>query len=160
MALVAAVATAVSTAMAQTATVTGRISAAQTRAGVPGAVVLVEGTRLRSVSDSAGRFQLSLVPPGPQVLLARRIGFAPARIAVVVPARGELLQDITLAETALRLPELIVTADPVSRARDAEAFRMLQVPRQVGVMGPQGGYQNAAFLHRSGGSLDGSALRA
>jgi hypothetical protein len=51
------------------------------------------------------------------VLLARRIGFAPARIAVVVPARGELLQDITLAETALRLSELIVTADPVSRAR-------------------------------------------
>jgi hypothetical protein len=99
------------------AVVTGRVLVAAAAAPVANAIVTIEGTSLTATSDSAGRYRLNGVRPGPQVLLVRRLGFAPARVAIAVPQRGELVQDVALAETALRLPELIVTADPVGRAR-------------------------------------------
>lgn len=90
---------------------------AASRARVPGATVVVEGTLLRSISEADGRYRLSGVPPGPQVLAVRRIGFAPARLSVIVPTTGTLQQEVELAAAALRLHEIIVTADPASRAR-------------------------------------------
>ena len=128
-------------AMAQSATVTGRLTDAQTVAAVPGAVVLLEGTLLRSLSDSVGRYHLFLVPPGPQVLVVRRIGYAPARVAITVPARGQVTQDVALAETALQLPELVVTADPVSRAR--------------GQLGTASVIEREAIANQSASSLQG-----
>lgn len=59
-------------------------------AGVPigGAEVRALGTALRARSDDEGRFGLSGVPLGPRILEARRLGFRPETLRVVVPAPG------------------------------------------------------------------------
>jgi hypothetical protein len=90
----------------------------------------VEGTALRAVADRDGQYRLIPVPPGPQVLLVRRIGFAPARVSVLVPATGTVERDITLAQHALELPEIQVTADVSGRAR-GEAGTTTVVEREA-----------------------------
>ncbi|MFN2400360.1 MAG: TonB-dependent receptor domain-containing protein [Gemmatimonadaceae bacterium] len=99
------------------AVIGGVVRDATTTIVVPGASVRVEGTDLGAVSDSSGRYRISGVPPGPQRLLARRIGYAATRLLVVVPASGTITQNVVLAESALRLQEVTVTADPGGRAR-------------------------------------------
>jgi len=99
------------------AVITGRVVVVSGNVPVAGVVVSVEGTLLQSISDSAGRYRLSGVPPGPQVLLARRIGYAPTRIPVTVPPTGNVVRDVAMAQHALELPEIQVTADVSGRAR-------------------------------------------
>ena len=83
---------------------------------VPGATVSVEGTNLATLSDSAGRFILRDVPSGPQTLLARRLGFAATRVSVNVPASGAITVNLPMATSALKLDQLIVSADRSGRA--------------------------------------------
>lgn len=97
--------------------VTGRVLDAITARPVPGALVTIEGSAIRATSDSAGRYALPRVAPGPQVLRAIRLGYAPVRHVVHVPLSGEVTMDLTLARSALSLRGIVVTADPVSRAR-------------------------------------------
>ncbi len=57
------------------------------------------------------------VPAGPQVLRVQRLGFAPRRIDLVVPATGTLSQDVGMAASALQVAGIRVVADPAGRAR-------------------------------------------
>lgn len=108
---------AVSSAHAQsTGTVTGRVLEAS-GAPLAGVLVGVEGLSGTVLTDSLGRFVLLRVTPGPQTLRAERIGFATARMAVIVPVEGSVTQEIRMAVSALGLPGIVVTADPISRAR-------------------------------------------
>src|SRR5260370_27914231 len=68
--------------------ISGRVLDAVSRQPVVGAAVEVEGTELRVVSDEDGRYRFEPVPPGAQVLHARRIGYAPPRQSGVVPSSG------------------------------------------------------------------------
>lgn len=99
------------------ATVVGRITEVESGAALPDAVVTVEGTFLSSRSDAEGRYRIERVPAGPQVLRAVRIGYAPLRQAIGVPATATLTVDLVMARQALHLPGLQVTADPGGRAR-------------------------------------------
>lgn len=96
--------------------VSGRVRDAETGLPVPGATVVVEGTSVAAQSDSAGRYALARVPAGPQVLLARRVGYAPGRVPVTIGA-VDLVVDLAVARSALRLREVRVTADAAGRAR-------------------------------------------
>ena len=97
--------------------VDGTIRIRGTNAPVPDATVAVEGTDIIARTDSAGRYILLRVPAGPQVLIARRLGYAPARTPVSVPASGTRTVDILIATSALQLDQLIVTADRSGRAK-------------------------------------------
>ncbi len=81
------------------------------------ATVELEGTSAITRTDSLGRFVLLRAPTGPQVLLVRRLGFAPARTAITVPRTGTLTVDVVIATSALQLDQLIVSADRSGRAR-------------------------------------------
>ncbi len=95
----------------------GTVRIRGTNAPVSDATVAVEGTDLVARTDSLGRYILLRVPPGPQVLIARRLGYAPARTPVTVPASGSRTVDIIIATSALQLDQLIVTADRSGRAK-------------------------------------------
>ncbi|UCC71256.1 MAG: TonB-dependent receptor [Gemmatimonadota bacterium] len=123
------------------ATVIGRILDAASGAPVPVAEVLVEGTAIYALSDSAGRYLLRRVPPGPHVLLVRALGYASARIPITAPARGTLARDVRLAARALEVEELIVVADPSSRAR--------------GELGTASVVERDAIAHQTAASLEG-----
>jgi hypothetical protein len=77
--------------------------------GRPLADAVVElGDLHRSVtSDSLGRYRFVDVPPGPQHLSVRRIGYAPRTMHALVPGEGQLQIDLTLEPVPLRLPVLV-----------------------------------------------------
>jgi hypothetical protein len=100
-----------------TAVVIGRVTDALAGISLSGVTVEVDGTRLSARTDTAGRYRLAGVPAGPQVIVAQRIGYAPLRSPLVVPAEGSVTLDLALAKNALQLPGLIVTADATSRVR-------------------------------------------
>lgn len=97
--------------------VDGTVRIRGSNAGVAAATVAVEGTDLSTRTDSLGRYVLLRVPAGPQVIIARRLGYAPARVPITVPATGSRTIDITIATSALQLDQLIVTADRSGRAK-------------------------------------------
>ena len=97
--------------------VSGRVIESETSRPVAGAAVTIEGTMLRALTDSSGRYRLVGAPPGPQVVAARRIGFAPARAPFTAPAAGTVTVDLALAASSLRLPTVVTTADAAGRAR-------------------------------------------
>lgn len=98
------------------ATVAGRVTEASAGAALAGAIVTVEGTARRALTDASGSYRLDSVPAGPQVVLVRFLGYAPARIPITAPPTGELTVNATLARSPLEMPEITVTADPTSRA--------------------------------------------
>lgn len=99
------------------AEIAGRVTDQESTMPVAGAIVAVEGLELASVTDSAGHYRVAEVPPGPQVLVVARIGYATTRIPLTIPSGGVLSLDIVLATSALRMEGITVTADAVSRAR-------------------------------------------
>jgi hypothetical protein len=101
----------------QTVSITGRVLDAGTSEPVPGVHVQLEGAASGVLTDSLGRYLILRAAPGPQVIRAERIGYATARVSVTVPPEGVLTHDIRLATSALQVPGIIVTADPVGRAR-------------------------------------------
>jgi hypothetical protein len=70
------------------AIVTGQVTAAESHDPIASAYVIVEGTTLGAVTDSTGHYRVAGVPPGPQVLAVRRIGYAPVRVPLIVPTSG------------------------------------------------------------------------
>jgi hypothetical protein len=99
------------------ATISGLVTDGESQGPVPGAQVLVEGTMLGAITDSTGHYRLGGVPPGPQVLAVRRIGYAPVRVPLTVPTSGLVVQNVVLARSVLRLPTVVTTGDPAGRAR-------------------------------------------
>ena len=102
------------------ATIQGRVLERGSDAPVEAAAVRVEGSALLSVTDSLGRYRLDDVPPGPQVLRVEHVGYATTRTTVRVLPGGALTVDLEVAVQALELEGLLVTADPMSRARGEE----------------------------------------
>jgi hypothetical protein len=102
------------------ATVTGRVLDASTGSAIAGVRVGVEGRTIEFLSDSGGYYRLVNVPAGPQVLQARRVGFALARVAIVVPSLGTVTRDIELARVALQMREVRVSADRRDPRSDSE----------------------------------------
>lgn len=98
------------------ATVEGRVTEPESARPLPGAVVTIEGTALRATTDARGAYRLEPVPPSPHIVLVRFLGYAPARISVTVPTSGSLTVDATLARSALKMADIVVTADPTGRA--------------------------------------------
>jgi TonB family protein len=70
------------------------------------AEVAVEGSGLHAYSDEHGIFNLEGLPLGARVLTARRLGFAPARVAIQV-------SESTGAQVAIRLSPVPSTLPPV-----------------------------------------------
>lgn len=95
----------------------GRVTEAITGQPMGGVTITIEGSGAGAISDSAGRYRLTLAPAGPHVLRAQRLGYSPTRLNLVVPASGVLTRDIAMARHALQLKGVQVSADPVSRAR-------------------------------------------
>lgn len=121
--------------------VAGQVTDASTGQPLAGVLVLVEGSGNRVLSDSLGRYLLTRLTPGPQVLRAERIGFAPARISVTVPTSGLVATDIRMAPSALQMSGIIVTADPAGRAR--------------GELGTASVIEREAIRHQTAASLSG-----
>jgi hypothetical protein len=100
----------------------GRIVAATGRP-IEGARVTVWGTGIETLANSDGQFSLTDLPHGTHTLEARAVGFAPAQRAVdIVPGAGEAAA-VELANLAIALDTVRVTAQRVYTARWEDDFQ-------------------------------------
>ncbi|MBC7897739.1 MAG: carboxypeptidase-like regulatory domain-containing protein, partial [Cytophagaceae bacterium] len=91
-------------------TVRGRVTDQSSGQPVPGAQVIVAGTRLGAAADNNGRYVITQVPAGAQTLSVRLLGYAPKSATVTVTDNGEVTADFTIERSASQLSEVVVTA--------------------------------------------------
>lgn len=112
-------------ALAQTATLTGRIVDARTRQALPRVLVHVEHQAAFAETDDTGGFSLSL-PPGTHTLTASLIGYAIVRHTVALAAGASHQLIIELSEGAGSFEEVItVTGAAPNKADEAPAGSVL-----------------------------------
>lgn len=98
-------------AWAQTAggTLAGQVTEARSNRPLSNVTVQVSGTRLGAVTSDDGRYRITGVPPGDQLLSLRRLGYATARQAVSVASAGTTTANVQLQAQATSLDEVVVT---------------------------------------------------
>jgi len=106
------------------ARVTGRVADAVGTAIVK-AEVRVTNSRAHTETGDDGRFDLAGLPAGPVEVVVRRLGFAPAKIALDL-GDGELRDiRVLLAPVAMTLDSVAVTAEPAPTVEKAfQGFEM------------------------------------
>ena len=109
---------------ARSARVTGRVADAVGTAIVR-AEVRVTNTAFRAETGDDGRFELTGLPSGPVEVVVRRLGFAPAKIALEL-GDGEFREiRVLLAPVAMTLDSVAVTAEPAPTVEKAfQGFEM------------------------------------
>lgn len=105
--------------------IVGRVSDAQTGAGIANVTVEVVGAGVGALSDADGRYLITGVRAGAVALRAECIGYGAESITnVVVPAGGSIEQNIRLAPAAVELMGIEVSAGAergsVERALDEQ----------------------------------------
>jgi TonB-linked SusC/RagA family outer membrane protein len=102
---------------------TGTVTAAD-GLSLPGALIYLAATEYRTISDEAGRFELS-VPTGAYTLIVSYIGMESARLEVKVPQVEPLTILLKPSETELAAVEIVSTGYqslPKERATGSFAF--------------------------------------
>ena len=122
LALAAALVAAPVAVRAQTpATITGRVTN-ESGAPVNGVSVYLEGLRIGSVTDDAGRYTIVVpaarVPNAPVTLTARLIGFRPLSRTVTLTG-GNNSVDFALVPSPVTLSEVVVTGAGLTGTREA-----------------------------------------
>jgi TonB-dependent SusC/RagA subfamily outer membrane receptor len=92
-----------------TGTVRGRVTDGASGRGVSDAQVTVAGTRVGSMTNANGEYNLVQVPIGPRTISVRRLGFSPGSQNVTVTAGGTATADFALNQSAVNLSEVVVT---------------------------------------------------
>ncbi|MDB4909108.1 MAG: TonB-dependent outer membrane protein SusC/RagA [Gemmatimonadetes bacterium] len=96
------------TALAQTGTITGRVTTSDGQQPIPRAQVTVLGVGAGAISRDDGQFTI-VVRPGTYTVRASRIGFAPdSARGVIVTAGGNSNADFHLKATAVQLGTVVV----------------------------------------------------
>ena len=90
-----------------TSTITGIVTDARNKQPIPGASVVVVGTRFGAQTGADGRYRVTGVPSGNQTVSARRIGYASLRHTAL--AGGDQVVNFELEAAATALDEVVVT---------------------------------------------------
>src|SRR5262249_6758419 len=98
----------------QSGTITGRVMD-QEGAPIAGAQVFLVRPAITTSTHSDGRYLLSLVPLGPNVVRVRMLGFRPESVSVTIPPGEQATQDFTLRRDPLQLEALVVTGTQTPR---------------------------------------------
>ena len=92
------------------ASITGRVTEAETGAPVPEARVLLVGSALTTTTGQDGRYALRGVPTGPQVVRVLRVGYKEQRKSTTVGVGAQVGMDFSLERSAVQLEEIVSTA--------------------------------------------------
>jgi TonB-linked SusC/RagA family outer membrane protein len=98
-----------SEARAQGGTIAGQVTDASSRLGIAGTAVQVEGTSLGANTGQDGRYRIGNVPAGRHTVVARRIGYVPARQSVTTTAGLSNTVDFLLQVAATSLDQVVIT---------------------------------------------------
>ena len=105
--------------LAQTGSITGRVTAADTVTPVIGAQVTVAGMQLGTITGDDGRYTIARVPAGRYTVRAQRIGFAADSVTgVAVTAGAATTADFYLRPVAVTLATVDVIGYGERQARE------------------------------------------
>jgi iron complex outermembrane receptor protein len=107
--------------------VVGRVIDQQKNQPIPGAEVLLEGTKWRTLTHEDGRYTLTDVVPRSYTITARRIGYGKQSQPVTVGDGQEVTADFALQPVAATLSEVVVTAQKREE-------RLINTPQSVTVL--------------------------
>ena len=107
---------------AQTVSVNGKVTSADSGEPIPGVSVLVKGTSTGAVTDLDGMYSLE-VPSGGEVLIFSFIGMTTQE----VPISGRAVIDVALAADAKELTEVVVTAMGITREKASLGYSVQEV---------------------------------
>ena len=119
----------------QTGVIEGKITDKKIGVSIPGANIILEGTRLGAASDFEGKFKIADIPPGNYTLVVQMIGYNTKKIEnVMVAADSFLVVDIALTHATIEGEEVIVTAEraKVQMDRTSNMAYSLAKPMFVG----------------------------
>jgi len=102
----------------------GRVRDAASGAPVAAATVRVDGTRLGTLADDAGRYRLAGIPAGTVTVVVQRVGYESERRPVTLRPGATVTLDVALRAATTALATVKVAADP----RDREEFRRAPGP--------------------------------
>ncbi len=112
-----------------TATIRGTVVRAGDGEAIPGVQIMVRGSGLAAATNVTGRYALTRVPTGAQVITFRWLGYAPVDREVNVT--GDMTLDITLEPQPVSLADLTVSA----ASREPE--RITEAPAAVTTVDPR-----------------------
>jgi hypothetical protein len=95
-----------------TATLTGRIRGSSASQPLSGVLVRVRDARSSDVTDSEGRFTISGLPSGTQVMLVRQLGYSITEIPVELRPGKSVEHDVQLARAAMLDSVHIIASKP------------------------------------------------
>lgn len=104
-------------------TLAGTVRDAQSRKPVVGARVVLADLGRATVSGEDGRYAVRAIPPGPQHVEVRRLGYATRLLHVFVPAAGAMQLDLALQPEPLVLRTLEVFAPVIVRGVETDSAR-------------------------------------
>ncbi len=96
-------------ALAQTGSISGVITDAETGSPLPGANVIIPALDIGAAADANGYYAIDEVPPGDYTLRVSFVGYQTAEIDVSVAPGEEVEQDITLQPDFAGLEAVVVT---------------------------------------------------
>lgn len=103
----------------QTGSITGQVRNAATNTPVADAQLIVVGTNHGALTRADGRFLIAGVPPGPQRVRVKIIGYTSEERAVTVASGEPTSMEFLLRESAVALDEVVVTGvGTASRQRE------------------------------------------
>ena len=142
---------------AQQGAVSGTVTDASSGEPLSGAQVFVPGSNLGTLTSEDGTYRLEGVPQGQQRVRVRLIGYSTASTTVTVSAGQVATADFQLAQTALKLQEVVVTGVAGETPQAKLPFSVEQVtieenaPRATSMGGMlQGKVAGATVLQASG----------
>src|SRR6478672_6043614 len=100
--------------------VTGKISAADTRAPLGDARVVVVGTAIEVVTNAQGDYRIAAVRPGRIQLTVYRIGYRSSSDTITVTAGGTATKNFALEVSRTQLSEVVVTGTTGNQERRAQ----------------------------------------
>ena len=125
-------------AAAQTGTVTGKITDAETKESLIGVTVLVEGTPLGAITDLEGNFTIKNVPAGSKTIRFKYVGYEDVTSEVtVVDGQTATVPEVQLQSTSIGLSEVEVFANVVEDRKTPVAVSSigaLEISEQLGSM--------------------------
>ena len=98
--------------LAAQAVLTGQVRADGSNRTLAGVEVLLEGTKLATVTDDSGRYILRELPSGNRVVFFRSIGFRPSRVRVILGKSDTVRADVLLVPEKVQLEPIVVTGTP------------------------------------------------
>jgi TonB-dependent SusC/RagA subfamily outer membrane receptor len=123
-------ATLTGTVLAQTGSVTGKVTNVKSGEALPGAQVIVQGTNRGAASDLDGNYTIRNLPAGSYTLEARFIGYATQQVKITLAAGQTATADFQLKESLVQLGEVVVTGQGV-------AVEKRQLPTAVATLSAQ-----------------------